>query len=129
MFRPPNVAGWPGGKKWIDSSTLAFRMRLPAIVLNKGVIEWNVKDEPDKMVAMKTQYREKAKKRANKRLNFDVNWQLAEQTWGAISLEEFVDLHLPQARSSMANKMIAQSRTDLASFASTVLSLPEYQLC
>ena len=129
LFRPPNVAGWPGGKKWIDSSTLAFRMRLPSIVLNKGVIEWNVKDEPDKMVAMKTQYREKAKKRANKRLNFDVNWQVAEQTWGSVSPQEFVDLHLPEARSSMANRMIKQSRTDLASFASTVLSLPEYQLC
>jgi hypothetical protein len=78
---------------------------------------------------MKTQYREKAKKKANKRINIDVNWQVAEQTWGSIPLEEFVDLHLPEARSSMANKMIEQSRTDLTSFASTVLSLPEYQLC
>src|SRR5690606_16425929 len=29
LFYPPNVAGWPGGKTWIDSSSLMMRMRLP----------------------------------------------------------------------------------------------------
>src|SRR6185312_984892 len=29
LFNPPNVAGWPGGKNWIDSSSLVIRMRLP----------------------------------------------------------------------------------------------------
>jgi uncharacterized protein (DUF1800 family) len=26
LFRPPNVAGWPGGRNWIDSSSLMYRM-------------------------------------------------------------------------------------------------------
>ena len=29
LFFPPNVAGWPGGKYWIDSSSLLVRMKLP----------------------------------------------------------------------------------------------------
>ena len=29
LFYPPNVAGWAGGKTWIDSSTLMMRMRIP----------------------------------------------------------------------------------------------------
>ncbi|HMK02770.1 MAG TPA: DUF1800 domain-containing protein, partial [Ferruginibacter sp.] len=29
LFYPPNVAGWPGGKTWIDSSSLMLRMRIP----------------------------------------------------------------------------------------------------
>jgi uncharacterized protein (DUF1800 family) len=29
LFYPPNVAGWPGGKAWIDSSSLMMRMRIP----------------------------------------------------------------------------------------------------
>ncbi|MCF0057962.1 DUF1800 family protein [Dyadobacter sp. CY356] len=29
LFYPPNVAGWPGGRNWIDSSSLLFRMQLP----------------------------------------------------------------------------------------------------
>ncbi len=34
LFFPPNVAGWPGGKNWIDSSALMFRMRLPQLLTN-----------------------------------------------------------------------------------------------
>lgn len=30
LFRPPNVAGWPGGQSWIDNSTLLTRMNLAA---------------------------------------------------------------------------------------------------
>ncbi|MEO6219211.1 MAG: DUF1800 domain-containing protein, partial [Ginsengibacter sp.] len=32
IFYPPNVAGWPGGKNWIDSSALMLRMRIPQIL-------------------------------------------------------------------------------------------------
>jgi uncharacterized protein (DUF1800 family) len=36
LFNPPNVAGWPGGRSWIDSSSLVIRMRLPeAFFLSK----------------------------------------------------------------------------------------------
>ncbi len=33
LFYPPNVAGWPGGRSWIDSSSLMFRLRLPQVIL------------------------------------------------------------------------------------------------
>ena len=33
LFYPPNVAGWPGGKNWIDSSSLMLRMRLPQLII------------------------------------------------------------------------------------------------
>ncbi|RYZ00051.1 MAG: DUF1800 domain-containing protein [Chitinophagaceae bacterium] len=32
LFYPPNVAGWPGGRTWIDSTTLPARMRLPGLL-------------------------------------------------------------------------------------------------
>src|SRR6185295_1294303 len=32
LFYPPNVAGWPGGKSWIDSSSLMMRMRIPQLI-------------------------------------------------------------------------------------------------
>ena len=35
LFYPPNVSGWPGGKAWIDSSTLMFRLRLPQLLSDK----------------------------------------------------------------------------------------------
>lgn len=129
LFRPPNVAGWPGGRKWIDSTTLAYRMRLPSIVLNGGVIEWNLKDEPDTMIAMKTRIRNKARTKTMQRLQVTVDWDKVENTWGNIPPAELVDLQLPSAKSPMAKDMINASRTDLRSLTSTILSLPEFQLC
>lgn len=29
LLQPPNVAGWPGGKAWIDSSSMMSRLRIP----------------------------------------------------------------------------------------------------
>ena len=37
LFDPPNVAGWPGGRSWIDNATLMLRLNLaPFIVKQEG---------------------------------------------------------------------------------------------
>ncbi len=47
LFRPPNVAGWPGGKSWIDNSTLISRMNISYLFImakdveTKGLIQTN----------------------------------------------------------------------------------------
>ena len=38
MF-PPNVAGWPGGRAWIDASSLTIRQQMPWSILKDGHIE------------------------------------------------------------------------------------------
>ncbi len=45
LFYPPNVAGWPGGKTWIDSSTLMMRMRIPQLINDRD--EFNIKPKAD----------------------------------------------------------------------------------
>lgn len=32
LFRPPNVAGWPGGKRWINTNTLLNRYNLAGVL-------------------------------------------------------------------------------------------------
>jgi len=49
LFTPPNVAGWPGGRHWIDASRLALRMRLGSIIVNKGYIMDELTPELDAM--------------------------------------------------------------------------------
>ncbi len=50
VFMPPNVAGWQGGKKWIDSFSLTLRLRLPeALLINKD-IKLSVSENIDEMV-------------------------------------------------------------------------------
>jgi uncharacterized protein (DUF1800 family) len=50
LFYPPNVAGWPGGKNWIDSSSLMFRLRIPQLLSIGEVINARPKDDDDVMM-------------------------------------------------------------------------------
>lgn len=45
LFYPPNVAGWAGGRSWIDSSTLLLRLKTPSVILNGGKIDVEEKDD------------------------------------------------------------------------------------
>ena len=45
LFYPPNVAGWAGGRNWIDSSTLLLRLKTPSLILNGGKIDIEEKDD------------------------------------------------------------------------------------
>src|SRR6202012_4873393 len=47
LFYPPNVAGWPGGRNWIDNSSLMYRLKIPSTVLNAGVIDFTGKVDPE----------------------------------------------------------------------------------
>ena len=34
LFNPPNVAGWPGGRSWVDNASLQLRTNIPFLALN-----------------------------------------------------------------------------------------------
>ncbi len=44
LFQPPNVAGWPQGKAWIDSSSLMARLRLPQVLIMADEIDIEAKE-------------------------------------------------------------------------------------
>ncbi len=58
LFDPPNVAGWPGGKHWIDASRLAFRLRLGSLIINKGVVVDELSPALDKQISSRTKKHE-----------------------------------------------------------------------
>jgi uncharacterized protein (DUF1800 family) len=41
LFLPPNVAGWKGGRGWIDTSSLVQRLHLPKAMLDSGTARLN----------------------------------------------------------------------------------------
>ncbi|GAB3828841.1 DUF1800 domain-containing protein [Hymenobacter jeollabukensis] len=45
LFQPPNVAGWPGGRNWIDSSSLLLRLQLPQVLLKQAEVNIALKDD------------------------------------------------------------------------------------
>lgn len=51
LLYPPNVAGWPEGKNWIDSSTLLYRLNLPSLLIKASNIPIRAKKEFDAQLA------------------------------------------------------------------------------
>ncbi len=47
LLFPPNVAGWSGGRNWIDSSSLVYRLKLARILLANEVDVIQPKDDGD----------------------------------------------------------------------------------
>ncbi|GAA4350434.1 DUF1800 domain-containing protein [Hymenobacter saemangeumensis] len=45
LFMPPNVAGWPGGRSWIDSSSLLLRLQLPTVLFRNAAFAVALKDD------------------------------------------------------------------------------------
>lgn len=45
LFEPPNVAGWPGGRNWIDSSSLLLRLQLPQVLFKNAEFAVALKED------------------------------------------------------------------------------------
>ena len=79
LFYPPNVAGWPGGKTWIDSSTLMLRMRIPQLINDKDEMNMTPKDDDDQMMGNKNENAVNSKNKSGvkgtKAIHASVDWQ------------------------------------------------------
>src|SRR6201999_3309384 len=72
LFNPPNVAGWPGGRNWIDSSSLMYRLKIPSTVLNGGLIDFEGKADPDEEAFLATERRQQTL--VNTRVQCNADW-------------------------------------------------------
>jgi uncharacterized protein (DUF1800 family) len=137
LFYPPNVAGWPGGKNWIDSSSLLFRMRLPEYVFLSSEINEKVKDP----VATEMMGMESYEPVINqlKRMNANIEWDNFLNQFKNIPKEQIYNLVceslLQMDVNSVSQSEIEQfvSKGDADSYLKTLsihlTMLPEYQLC
>ena len=124
LFFPPNVAGWSGGRNWIDSSSLMVRLKLPSLILNGGIIEFEGKADPEEEAAIAMERMKK--KLVNRRVQATVDWPHFSRSFKSesIGLEELLlNCPIPDKLKETFNQ-----ETDLKSKAIAIVSLPEYQL-
>ncbi|GAA4458281.1 DUF1800 domain-containing protein [Nibrella saemangeumensis] len=132
LLYPPNVAGWPGGKSWIDSSSLLFRMRLPDYLLKSSEVTIRPKDDGDVNNELLTQ-------RGERQFRTKVNWPAFESHFSGIPEAKLPDALatclLPWPLSQPQRELIAkqvksgQSRSEqIQTLTAALMSLPEYQL-
>lgn len=129
LFNPPNVAGWPGGRSWIDSSSLMLRMKIPSLVLNGGVIDFSGKADPEDEALIALNKKPKAPVPVRSYVNAQADWDkfLTEFPKTLTPTELAAYLLQPQLNAKFAT-MVTNSQS-LRHAAIEITSMPEYQLC
>lgn len=127
LFRPPNVAGWPGGRNWIDSSSLMYRIKIASILLNGGVIDFTGKATPEDQAFLAATNRQQFNNAKRTQAFPDWNKFLSE-----IPLkeprEEIAAFMLEPPLNPVVLNAVNQA-PDIKSMIIQVASTPEYQLC
>jgi uncharacterized protein (DUF1800 family) len=137
LFYPPNVAGWPGGKTWIDSSTLMFRLRLPQLLNDKDELNVAGKTDDDQMGGEEMKIKEK-QGRINRAIKADIDWNRYTSNFATISRANLTGALtdvLFQVNTSLNTEAlqnyIDESNRDSFIRTATIqlMSTPEYQMC
>lgn len=141
LFYPPNVAGWPGGKNWIDSSTLMLRLRLPQIITDNEVV--NIVPKTDDDVMMGQMMEERITQMQNndyaaKGGTAIVNWNAVTAAFKDVKREYLlpqISSEVLQTQSRVSDNLLGkyidnQSREEyIKTLIVNLMSTPEYQLC
>ena len=128
LFHPPNVAGWPGGKSWIDNSTLMTRLNLPTIFLASAEANLRPKDD------LTVKERSAGLRRLKATYDLQPFSRLIRQNDPEAALNSLRE-YLLQKESAVDNATIRQyiQATEPGAFLAQsimrIMSLPEYQMC
>jgi uncharacterized protein (DUF1800 family) len=127
LFNPPNVAGWPGGKNWIDSSTLMYRLKIPSTLLNGGLIDFTGKTDPEDEAYIATVRNQQ--QIVNTKVQTQPDWdKFLGDIPKNLSKTDIAQFMLePKLNGTLMNNVNQQ--TDTKTMVIELLSTPEYQLC
>jgi len=127
LFFPPNVAGWPGGKSWIDSSTLMYRMKIPSTILNAGVIDFTGKANPEDEAYLA--FEKKQQLNVIKKVQAQPDWdKFLKEIPQDTTREQMAEFMLePPINKTTLNEV--QNAPDIKTAVIQIVSTPEYQLC
>ncbi len=140
LFYPPNVAGWPGGKAWIDSSSLMLRLRLPQLINDNAAFAVNPKTDDDQQMGMKENFTNvKAINKGSFTVQASIDWNKYFDIFSQVSKEQLYDnieSVVLQTKRGSVNKaavmgMVNNSSREeyIKTLTIALMGTPEYQLC
>ena len=138
LFYPPNVAGWPGGKNWIDSSSLMLRLRIPQILTANEALGIRPKADDDVMMGQMMEAGVKRMKEAAKGGTATIDWVSVNKIFEKVQREkllENISYTVLQTKSQVSNTVLekylnTENRENyIKSAIVNLMSTPEYQLC
>ena len=141
LFYPPNVAGWPGGKSWIDSSSLMTRLRIPQLINDEDELTIRPKTDDDMTGGREEMTPAGGKKgygKAGRPINANIEWTAYLKNYEKVPREALVaslQSSLLQVKPAFTPDLIkgfadSSSRESFIKTATIqIMSTPEYQLC
>ncbi|RYY13070.1 MAG: DUF1800 domain-containing protein [Chitinophagaceae bacterium] len=139
LFYPPNVAGWPGGYNWIDSSSLMLRLQIPKWIISSENIQLKPKGNDDQAMGMiESETRNRYNSKSPQRIQADLNWEplfslFANTKRGQLPAEIINFLVVPQisknAQIIVSTEQANNRENYIKSAIISIMCLPEYQLC
>jgi uncharacterized protein (DUF1800 family) len=138
LFFPPNVAGWPGGKNWIDSSSLMLRLRIPQILTANEMLDIRPKADDDVTMGQMMEAGAKKIREAVKGGTATIEWTVVNKIFEKVernNLLENISATVLQTKSQVSNTVLekylnTENRENyIKSAIVNLMSTPEYQLC
>jgi uncharacterized protein (DUF1800 family) len=137
LFYPPNVAGWPGGKSWIDSSSLMLRLRIPQILSANDAMNIMPKGDDDVQMGM-MEIAVKKMKDTVKGGTAAIDWITVNKIFEKVQREKLLEniaTTILQTRAQVSTAVLDKyvntgSRENfIKSAVVNLMATPEYQLC
>ncbi len=132
LLYPPNVAGWPGGRNWIDSSSLMLRLRIPQLLYTNQDLEIQGKADDDQQMG-------EAAKGQMRRLSAVIDWQPAIELFAKTPESELIkkmaDFLWTSSTKNLPIEVLQKNinHSNRAALVQTamvqLMATPEYQVC
>jgi len=126
LFYPPNVAGWPGGRNWIDSSSLMYRLKIPSTLLDGGLIDFNGKADPEDEAYIATVHNQQ--QFVNAQVQSQPDWDKFLQGIPKNTSKTAIAQFMLEPKLSDTLLDSITKATDTKTMIIELVSMPEYQL-
>lgn len=123
LLYPPNVAGWPNGRSWIDSSTLMLRLQVPQIWSGLRPLEYSPRQDDDIDMGLKS--KETALNKSFKNPNITIDWNRVDQIFAHKNCEDYL-IQNPKSLDIDTVNNFSDKSTKMTII--NLMSTPEYQL-
>jgi len=136
LLFPPNVAGWPSGRQWIDSNSLMIRLQLPQVLVMATDFELPIRESFDADSPFK---KKKQFGKMGRKVKATIDWQPLKKLIGNAGEEEAFDklskyflqvspkyLTYPLVKPHI---QMPEQSLRMKALISRIVSTPEFQLC
>ena len=137
LFYPPNVAGWPGGKNWIDSSSLMLRLRIPQILSANDALDIRPKTDDDVQMGQMMEGMKKMKDTV-KGGTAVIDWPAVNKIFEKVQREKLLEnitASVLQTKGKVSTGVLdkyvnSENRENyIKSAVINLMATPEYQVC